>query len=50
MLETNNPKQLPIERSRGHISGYGGSVFGKANRPSTPIQGVISNTYANLAE
>ena len=24
--------------------------FGKANRPSTPIQGVISFTYANMAE
>ena len=26
------------------------STFGKANRPSTPIQGVISFTYANMAE
>ena len=26
------------------------AVFGKANRPSTPIQGVISFTYANMAE
>lgn len=25
-------------------------TFGKANRPSTPIQGVISNNYANIAE
>ena len=24
-------------------------TFGKANRPSTPIQGVISNNYANIA-
>jgi hypothetical protein len=27
-----------------------GAVHGKANRPSTPIQGVISFTYANMAE
>ena len=26
------------------------ATFGKANRPSTPIQGVISFTYANMAE
>jgi hypothetical protein len=26
------------------------NTFGKANRPSTPIQGVISFTYANMAE
>ena len=26
------------------------TTFGRANRPSTPIQGVISNTYANIAE
>ena len=25
-------------------------THGKANRPSTPIQGVISFTYANMAE
>jgi len=26
------------------------ATHGKANRPSTPIQGVISFTYANMAE
>jgi len=30
--------------------GSRGGGFGKANRPSTPIQGVISFTYANMAE
>ena len=28
----------------------GAPTHGKANRPSTPIQGVISFTYANMAE
>ena len=27
-----------------------GATHGRANRPSTPIQGVISFTYANMAE
>lgn len=26
------------------------SFFGKANRPSTPVKGVLSNDYANEAE
>ena len=31
--------------------GYVPQAFGKANRPSTPIQGIISNNYAaNYAE
>jgi len=31
------------------ITNNGTGMFGKANRPSTPIQGVINNSYANTA-
>ena len=26
------------------------NAFGLPNKPSTPIQGIINNTYANIAE
>jgi len=43
-------KHDPVQRAKPCTAAYAPATFGKANRPSTPIQGVISNTYANLAE
>jgi hypothetical protein len=40
----------PSTTTGGSRAATGGGGFGKSNRPSTPIQGVISFTYANMAE
>lgn len=56
-----NPKYLVKEKNKLAASGHfivAGAVaqnntnegFGKANRPSTPIKGVISNNFGNQAE
>ena len=40
----------PSKPSTASIGPSQVATFGKANRPSTPIQGIISFTYANMAE
>ena len=38
-----------VQRPKPGTSHNAPDTFGRANRPSTPIQGIISNTYANIA-
>ena len=44
--------QLIMGGASGGTASQGGATFGfgKANRPSTPIKGVLSNNFGNMAE
>ena len=40
---------VTVQRAKPGTSHNAPDSYGRANRPSTPIQGIISNTYANIA-
>ena len=40
---------MTVQRALPSTSDYAPETFGKPNTPSIPINGIISNTYANIA-